>query len=556
MHFNDSSPRFACLAAAVAMAASGCLWAEIPQGYYTPAVGKATSELKTALCNIILPHTKVSSYSALPSYFEITDVYPESSRWWDMYSDIPLYAPSFKGLNREHSLPKSWWGGSESTPAYVDLNHLYPSEAAANQAKSNYPLGIVTGQPRFDNGISKVGYGVNSGGAAYVYEPDDAYKGDFARTYFYMVTCYQDMKWKYPYMTRDGVYPSLQGWAIDLLLKWHHDDPVSQKELDRNEAVYLIQNNRNPYIDYPELADLIWGSRMGETFNPEAQPPVGGDPLLITPVQGMTLDFGDVAVGRTQTSRLFFSGENLVGDLELTLTGADRGFFKLSSNVINTSLVNSASGYWLAIDYTPTEIGEHTARLIIQDGGITGSIGIELRGECFPTPTLSRLVATDPVDVTSDSYTATWELPDLTTQVVDYYMVTRTRYVNGTTTIEELPAEENYLDIEGFNESDSETYSVQSVRLGYRSEPSNLITVTHASISDAAAEAPLVVECYDGFIRFICGECLTNGRIYDMSGKLVMHLPTISSRDEVSLPAGIYLIVVDGRTTPVRIVAR
>ncbi|MDE6366664.1 MAG: hypothetical protein K2L33_03670, partial [Muribaculaceae bacterium] len=92
----------------------------IPAGYYNALDGKSEAELKTAVFNIINPHTLISSYSNLPRYFEKTDVYPQSSRWWDMYSDIPLYAPKFSGLNREHSFPKSWWGGSTDVPAYID----------------------------------------------------------------------------------------------------------------------------------------------------------------------------------------------------------------------------------------------------------------------------------------------------------------------------------------------------------------------------------------------------------------------------------------------------
>ena len=117
-----------------------------------------------------------------------------------MYSDIPLYAPSFSGLNREHSFPKSWWGGSQTVGAYVDLNHLYPSEMKANTAKSNYPLGEVDQDKaiKFQNGVCYVGYpaGGQGGGAGYVFEPNEEYKGDFARTYFYMATCYQNLTWK------------------------------------------------------------------------------------------------------------------------------------------------------------------------------------------------------------------------------------------------------------------------------------------------------------------------------------------------------------------------
>lgn len=541
------------LAGATAVAA----WSAVPQGYYDRAAGKSTSQLKTALHEIINPHTEVSSYSALPSYFQKTDLYPESSRWWDMYSTIPLYAPSFKGLNREHSFPKSWWGGATDIPAYVDLNHLYPAESAANMAKSNYPLGVVTGSPKFDNGWSTVGRGVNSGGAPYVFEPADEYKGDFARTYFYMVTCYQDLNWKYEYMARTGTYPSLQNWAIDLLLEWHRKDGVSQKEIDRNEAVYRIQNNRNPFIDYPELAEYIWGNRKGESFMPDSPVEPGGEPTLITPVQNMTLDFGQTAIGSKSVSRLFLKGENLTGQLELSVSGTDAAFFSPAVKVVDAANVNSSAGYWLNITYTPTALGTHSARLRIQDGGLTGSIGIELKGECLPKPVLTKPVAVAATDITSDSYQANWLLPDNPEEVIDYYIVTRTVFRGGEATTSELTAEENYLVIDGFNESDSESYTVSSVRLGYRSEPSSAITVSHAGIDGAAVDSsPLAVESYDGFVRFRCGEPHENVSITDMSGKIVMIVPVVSDGYELELLPGIYLVRSASHAKPLKIVVR
>ena len=116
------------LSAASTLLCGVCVYAAIPAGYYSSLNGKKDGELKTAAYSIIHNFTQVSSYDALPDYFRKTDVRPNSNLWWDMYSDIPLYASSFKGLNREHSFPKSWWGGSTSVSAYVDLNHLYPSE--------------------------------------------------------------------------------------------------------------------------------------------------------------------------------------------------------------------------------------------------------------------------------------------------------------------------------------------------------------------------------------------------------------------------------------------
>lgn len=259
----------------LSLAESLAALAAIPDGYYNRLDGKSGADLKTAAYEIISPHTKVSSYSNLPRYFQTTDVYPQSMRWWDMYSDVTRYAPSFSGLNREHSLPKSWWkvgNDVEYTPAYTDLFHLYPSDGPANQAKSNYPLGTVniSQKIKFENDVTLVGYPVTGqgGGAPYVFEPDDEYKGDFARTYFYMVTCYQNLQWNtsYLWMLQRNTYPTLTPWAVNLLLKWHRDDPVSQKETDRNEAVYGYQGNRNPFIDFPDLAEYVWGNKVGEPF--------------------------------------------------------------------------------------------------------------------------------------------------------------------------------------------------------------------------------------------------------------------------------------------------
>lgn len=544
------------IALILCLLSSGRGYGDVPQGYYNRASGKTTAALKTALCEIINPHTEVSSYNALPSYFQKTDLHPGTMQWWDMYSTIPLYAPSFKGLNREHSFPKSWWGGDTNIPAYVDLNHLYPAEAAANMAKSNYPLGEVTGTPTFDNGWSTVGKGIEMGGAPYVFEPADEYKGDFARTYFYMVTCYQDINWKYQYMARNGSYPSLQQWAINLLLKWHREDGVSQKEIDRNEAVYKIQNNRNPFIDYPELAEYIWGNNMGQPFIPGGNIEPGGEATLITPVQGMSLEFGEVAVGSSAVARLFFNGENLRGNLELTLSGADAALFSLPVKTLNADLVNSSGGYWLNVTYKPLSVGIHTARLRVQDGGMDGSIGIELRGAALPVPTLSILEATAPTEITSSSYCANWLMPADSSEVVDYYIVTRTKFRNGEATVEQLSAEENYLVINGFDQSDVETYSVQSVRLGYRSEPSNVITVAHSVLPGVDVEQPLAIESYPGLVRFVCSESHYGVEIVDPSGRLVMTIPEVTDGYEVILATGVYLVRSQNHPTPLKIYAR
>ena len=538
------------------MAATVTISAEIPGRYYSSANGKSGSELKTALSNLIYNHTQVSSYTDLPRYFQRTDVYPNSNRWWDMYSNEPLYAPSFSGLNREHSFPKSWWGGLTTTPAYTDLNHLYPSEMAANQAKSNYPLATVS-QSTFDNGVVKVGYAVagQGGGAARVFEPADEYKGDFARTYFYMVTCYQNLTWNksYMWMLQQNVYPTLTPWAQQLLLKWHREDPVSQKELDRNEEVYKIQNNRNPFIDYPQLVEYIWGNKMGEIFYEEnAQEPVG-DPLLITPVQDMALDFNEVAVGNTSVSRLYFKGEYLTGRLELTITGADRAMFTLDTKTIQSSLVNADAGYWLTVTYKPTSEGVHSAKLIISEGGIPGSRGVFLQGEGCPVPTLTAFKALPADDFTDNSYVANWEEA---AEVVDYYLVTRTRYLPGQAETEILQAETNSLLIDDYDPSVSESYNVRSVRLGYESPASNEIYVDRAGIAGVTTDLPLGTAWIPGGVRFVCQTPHDNVTVYDMQGRALMQLERVENNTEVLLPVGVYVVTSSQCLTPVRVVVR
>ena len=545
--------------AALMTVAAFVAYAEIPAGYYTSLDGKKDAELKNAAYNVIHNLTRISSYSDLPKYFMTTDVYPDGSRrWWDMYSDIPLYAPSFSGLNREHSFPKSWWGGLTDVNAYIDLNHLYPSEAKANMAKSNYPLGTVdiAYTPDFDNGVVKVGYAVNGqgGGAKYVFEPNDEYKGDFARTYFYMVTCYQDYTWtqKYMWMLQQNTYPTLSDWAAQLLLKWSREDPVSQKEIDRNEAVYQFQNNRNPFIDFPALAEYIWGNKKGEAFDLEHQgggEPTG-DPILITPVQDMALDFGQVAIGKSITSQLFFHGENLKGTLSVRVYSGDKEMFASASSAIAANLINSEDGYWLNITYTPTALGTHQSRLLISDGGLEGSRGVSLIGECLEVPTLSACTALPASDIEADSYIANWTTPD---DVVDYYIVTRTMYASGSATTEQLLSEDTELLIEGFANSDSESYSVQSVRLGYTSQPSNVVFVDHSGISSASVDQPLAVVAIAGGVRIACSVPQSDCRIYDATGRLVLQLDYVEQNTDIPLPLGVYIITTAQSTRPCRV---
>ncbi|MBR5457116.1 MAG: endonuclease [Bacteroidaceae bacterium] len=244
--------------------------------YYTSIDGtKGGESLKTALYNLIKNHKKISYGSGADKTwgaFYTTDAVVENGkrRVLDMYSGEKRYFGSkgeaVSGMNIEHSVAKSWWGGT-SNNAYCDLHHLNPSDQDANSRKSNYPLGELT-SITWDNGVTFVGKANIDGKSQNAFEPHDDYKGDFARTYMYMFTCYQDLTWEYTWMNYEkSTYPTLKPWAVQLLLKWHKEDPVSEKEVNRNNAVYEVQGNRNPFVDYPQLAEYVWGDSINYTFH-------------------------------------------------------------------------------------------------------------------------------------------------------------------------------------------------------------------------------------------------------------------------------------------------
>ncbi|MEI6754956.1 MAG: endonuclease [Paludibacter sp.] len=250
-------------------------YSQAPEGYYNAANGKAGAALKTAIYTIIRPHTKLDYYSS-SEYFKYTDWNP-NGYFWDMYSNYKR--TDWYGMNREHSLPKSWFGvasGQEnSIPMGTDLHNLYPSDYDANMAKSNYPLGVVTGTNVITNAMINEKVGLSTSYSPQytgtVFEPADEYKGDFARDYMYMVTCYEDYSSRWTSigtesMLLGGTYPVFRDKAIALLLKWHRQDPVSTKEIDRNNAVFKLQGNRNPFVDYPDFAEFIWGKYVGKAW--------------------------------------------------------------------------------------------------------------------------------------------------------------------------------------------------------------------------------------------------------------------------------------------------
>lgn len=272
--------------------------------YWSSVDGKSGSELWSAVSSATNKGFKTLGYNGLWTAYKTSDVYPSdpsnpdyissrAGKIWDMYGDCVFTYSSdqcgtYSGVcdcyNREHSIPKSWFGGGTSGIG-CDIFHLVPTDGKINGVRSNDEFGVVNGGENWNGNKSgsagswstdkkTIASSANEviNGSGHVFEPLDKYKGDFARGYFGTI-----VKWQLSNMTSgnsffNGIYDATHYYgltkkAVVLLMKWHREDPVSQKEIDRNNGIQATQGNRNPFIDYPYLAEYIWGEHYGETID-------------------------------------------------------------------------------------------------------------------------------------------------------------------------------------------------------------------------------------------------------------------------------------------------
>ncbi len=270
--------------------------ADIPENYYTNANGKKKAELKAAMYSIISPHTELG-YGNLWKAYENVDYLPATNssgkhQVMDYYSDNVYYftgnGTAVSGMNKEHVAPQSWWGGGTGIAVGNDLFQVIPSDSKANSAKGNLPLGEVKGSVTYPgSGVhnTRMKTGTDTNGDR-VFEPCDEYKGDFARIFFYVATCYPDVDWQnrsdVNVSFRKENYPTLKEDILPMLLRWSRNDPVCEWEITRNERAYGEQGNRNPFVDFPNLAEYIWGDSVEFAFSVDGTSSGGGggdDPI-------------------------------------------------------------------------------------------------------------------------------------------------------------------------------------------------------------------------------------------------------------------------------------
>lgn len=260
----------------------------IPAGYYNTATGTGYT-LKTQLYNIINDHND-QGYAGLYVTYQTSDV-KSNGKVWDMYSNCNFtFGTVANGgnqdngtnpsgecvyFNREHTVPQSYF--SSATPMYSDAHFVLPTDKVVNAKRDNYPFGVVGTATWTSQNGSKYGNNINSGYAAgytgIVFEPIDEYKGDIARVILYFVTRYET---QLPGFYTSSNIASVQSKAmfdgstgqsfsptfLNILLTWNLQDPVSPKEIARNEAIYIRQGNRNPYIDNNSFVTSIWGAPL------------------------------------------------------------------------------------------------------------------------------------------------------------------------------------------------------------------------------------------------------------------------------------------------------
>ena len=385
---------------------SGVALADAPDGYYDACNGKSKSALKSQLYSIVKNHTALSYSKGTWEAFRHTDVDPAGEYWMDIYTHEQVPVTTTSGMNVEHTFPKSWWGGANND-AYKDIVHLMPVNQWANNDRSNHPFGEVDPakvknpnyrcpSPNYTLGGPVAGQG---GGAGYVFEPADEFKGDMARTYFYMVTCYQDLTWSADGLrtAAQGTYPTLQPWALEMLLRWHREDPVSDKERDRNDGVYERQRNRNPFIDHPEMVEHIWGNLMETPWGDgTVTPPQPDVPVLTAPLNGDVTIFESTGPGQASTHIVPVLGSGFTHNLRAAISGRNASLFSMmigstpvQAITLSAQDVNSEAGVELMVRYLPEEatIAEayDNAVLTISGADLKEDVTVELSGSCAQT---------------------------------------------------------------------------------------------------------------------------------------------------------------------------
>ena len=264
----------------------GIVQTNIPQDYYQEANGKSSEQLKEALYQIISNHTVFPYTSSSTDTWDILQLSDQDPQNHDNMILVYTGRSQDKGYrdgsgnysqyengngtqnnswNREHVWPKSHGFPDEDDNAYTDVHNLKPSDRSVNSSR---------GTKDYDYGGSQHSEATDCLTDSDSWEPSDSVKGDIARILFYMVVRYDpgydhnnnsfDLE-LVDYTTPGNNDPILG--KLSSLIQWHFDDPVDDFEINRNEVIFGFQQNRNPFIDHPNLVNFLWGENIGQSWN-------------------------------------------------------------------------------------------------------------------------------------------------------------------------------------------------------------------------------------------------------------------------------------------------
>lgn len=416
-----------CSVFALAIAAKSVTPAASLPAYYDKIDGKSGKALFDAVQTVTKVGYSSLGYDGLWDAYPYTDVH-ENGYVWDMYSDCTWksinsdhcgnYSNECDCYNREHSIPKSWYGGSTSGPG-CDIFHLVPTDGKVNGIRSNYAFGEVSSADYNKHGNKKgsaksitiVGGNTIAGNtgatiscSGTVFEPRDEYKGDFARGYMGALLRWAGEK---AFTSGEGAKTfttnfstgsfGLTKYGVALLMKWHRQDPVSKKEIDRNNGIQKTQGNRNPFIDYPYLAEYIWGEKAGETLYLDdimtaydadfvlGESDGSREDVVRTPVLSVSttkVNFPSVLVDEESSVSIKVTGVYLTSNVTLTISGEDADMFETSRSSLTISEASSSiSQNNVVLTYVPTEQGQHSGTLQIASEGAE-TLTVKLYGAC------------------------------------------------------------------------------------------------------------------------------------------------------------------------------
>jgi endonuclease I len=357
--------------------------AQVPAGYYDGTAGLTGYSLKTKLHDIISVKNINWNYGDLMNYYNQTDLDTyydhgpnNTTILLDIYSEIPAGADAYEytsanltstsgaeglGYNREHAVPQSTF--NSNYPMYSDLHFVIPTDARINQLRNNYPYGIGNSTVHYTfTNTSKIANSAipNFAYTNRVYEPIDEFKGDIARMLLYFAVRYEGKLPSFNYST--NINPALDRSAFDgtaerafdpayisMLIQWHIQDPVSQREINRNNSIYSIQKNRNPFIDHPEWVNSIW-VQTPDSVVPEAPSNVHSthsgayytaltwSPSISTDVLGYQIYQNGVLLTTTKSTSVIIDHLNPSTSYSFTIRAYDRGYLQSSdSNIVSVS---------------------------------------------------------------------------------------------------------------------------------------------------------------------------------------------------------------------------